>query len=90
MILVLVVALPIGWKARRAGVQRRAVAAVARLGGSVVYDWQDRAMKQNPRTMPEGPDVPSWVPDEVGNEYFQEVVGVAFPPNGGDWPRRAR
>ncbi len=76
MLLVLVIGGPIGRKARRASVQRRAVAAVERLGGEVGYDWE-RAYERG--VAPTGPAAPRWARRWLGDEIFQEVTFVRLP-----------
>jgi hypothetical protein len=79
MILVLVVGGFMGWKARRASLQRRAVARIQYLRGSVAYDWQLNnspfALAPPPVVTPQ-PHGPDWLRKIVGDEYFQEVVWV--------------
>jgi hypothetical protein len=40
MVLVLVIGALLGWMARRARVQREAVAAIQKAGGMVGYNWE--------------------------------------------------
>ncbi len=82
MLLVLVVGLPIGWKARRASLQRRAVAEVRRVGGFVEYDWQAPSPVTGGAWVQKiEPDTPAWARRALGDEYFQEVVRVDLPGN---------
>lgn len=79
MLLVLVVGGLIGWKARRASLQRRAVAAIQRLGGSTQYDWEaahDWRSDPDPASVPG----PAWLRRIIGDEYFQEVAVVSLAP----------
>jgi internalin A len=74
MIAVLLVGGTIGWKVRRAAIQRRAVAAISRAGGHVVYDFQIKAVREdddNPQ-----PWAPGWLRRVLGDEWFQEVNEV--------------
>jgi hypothetical protein len=73
MILVLVVGGFMGWKARRASLQRRAVARIQYLRGSVTYDW---GFNSPVTSEPHGP---AWLRKILGDEYFQEVVAVTLP-----------
>ncbi len=76
MLLILVIGIPMGWKARRASLQRRAVAKIRRLSGAVDYDWQVNGIF---RTKATGPKAPLWLRTIFGGEYFQEVVNVRIP-----------
>ena len=74
MILVLVVGGVLGWKARRASIQRRAVAVVKVAGGTLLYDYQappDRGFQ-----MVASPWAPRWLRQLFGDELFQEVAAV--------------
>ena len=86
MVLVLVVGGLMGWKARRASIQRRAVEAITATGGSVSYDYQ----KQGGTWKPNAPHwAPGWLRGPIGDEYFQEPVGVFLgnrTPTGGSRP----
>jgi hypothetical protein len=78
MLLILIVGGVMGWKARRASLQRRAVARIERVQGDVTYDWH----RKNPFLTPGGPTEPPgpvWLRKMLGDEYFQEVVGVTIP-----------
>ncbi len=75
MLLILVVGGLMGWKARRASLQRHAVAAVEAAGGRVTYDFEDttRPLPFVPATEP---DAPRWLRDLLGDEYFREIIRV--------------
>lgn len=75
MIVVLVIGFPLGWKARRASIQRRAVAAVQALGGRVCYE--DEIDPRGFAVRPHQPWGPLWLRRLVGDELFQEVAGIA-------------
>jgi hypothetical protein len=86
MLLVLVVGGVMGWKARRARLQQRAVATIQGLHGSVIYDWEydweyagNHFMKK-PASVPPGP---SWLRRALGDEYFQDVAAVILPTESG-------
>jgi hypothetical protein len=87
MVLILVVGGLMGWKARRASLQRRAVARIERLQGNLVYDWQPQGVFPTPAATAEPPG-PKWLRKMLGDEYFQEVVGVTIPGLGGPHARR--
>jgi hypothetical protein len=78
MLLILVAGGLMGWKARRVGLQKRAVAAIERLRGSVVYDWEYQGL--SPFKMSgSNPPGPIWLRRILGDEYFQEVAAVILP-----------
>lgn len=67
----------------RAAVQRRAVAAIERKGGSVFYDYQfqeDGDMKQ----WSPSPPGPAWLRRIVGDDCFREVTHVTLKRGGLD------
>jgi hypothetical protein len=73
MILVLLFGVGLGWLAhlvRQANVQCEAVAAIKKAGGDVVYDWQNKVVRE-PRPWP-----PKWLVDQIGVDYFGNVVEV--------------
>ena len=82
MILVLVVGGLLGWRARRASIQRRAVAIVTAAGGHVTYDFQ--APPNRPFQPGASPPGPRWLRALLGDEYFQEVAVIFLqnPKNG--------
>ena len=69
MLLVSAFAVFLGWRVNRANTQRRTVAAIVAAGGHVYYDWHSD---------PDGRWVPGRLRKRIGEEYFQEVVGVFF------------
>jgi len=74
MLLVLVVGGVLGWKARRASIQRRAVEVVKAAGGTVLYDYQ--APPDQGFQMAAAPWAPRWLRQFLGDELFQEVATV--------------
>ncbi len=78
MVLIAIVGAPMGWAARRAGLQRRAVARVLELHGAVVYDWEygGHPYLTRPGARPPGPD---WLRERLGDAYFQEIAQVNLP-----------
>jgi hypothetical protein len=74
IVVVLVIGVWLGRTVRNAGIQREAVAAIARAGGGVCYDWQweDGRFKRRGR-----PWWPTWLTDRVGVDYFYNVVAVS-------------
>jgi internalin A len=75
MLVVLIVGGGLGWKARRASIQRRAVAAIKEAGGLIYYDHQIQGNTRVPTARPWAPD---WLRGPLGDEFFQEVEQVHF------------
>jgi hypothetical protein len=73
MALVLALGCGLGWAVQRAHVQRDAVAAIERLGGRVMYEWQFRNGIPNPAGTPWAP---RWLVDLVGVDYFGNAAYV--------------
>jgi hypothetical protein len=76
MIFVLIIGAGIGWVVRRAQVQRDAVAAIQRAGGTIRYDFQLQGLFPNPSGKPRAP---RWLVERLGVDYFANVVYVALP-----------
>jgi hypothetical protein len=77
IILVLLIGLWLGWLARSVRIQRNAVAAIEKAGGSVNYDWE----YWNANEVPSGLRwVRTWLADLIGADYFANVAVVWFPP----------
>jgi hypothetical protein len=73
IVLVLVIGAGLGWIVREARIQRDAAAAIARAGGSVLYDWQ----WNNGHFIRNGkPSWPKWLLDLVGLDYLGNVVSA--------------
>jgi internalin A len=73
IVLVLAIGLGLGWLVRNARIQREAVAAIERAGGSVSYDWE----WNNETSIPGGkPWAPIWLMDLIGVDYFGHVTTV--------------
>jgi internalin A len=75
IVVVVVVGGWLGWLVRSARIQREAVAAIEKTGGSVLYDWEWR----------DEPDIPAgklwaprWLVDQVGIDYFGHVISVTL------------
>jgi hypothetical protein len=78
IVLVLLIGAGLGWLVRSAHVQRDAVAAIRRAGGSVSYDWE----WNNGKSVPGGkPWAPKWLVDLIGVDYFAHVTSVWGSPN---------
>jgi Leucine-rich repeat (LRR) protein len=86
MVFVLVLGGCLAWYvhlARQARIQRDAVAAITRLGGSVLYDWQfeGNQFRLKPGTTiisNEVPGWPRWLVDRLGVDAFGSVSQVSF------------
>jgi hypothetical protein len=78
--LVLIIGAGMGWLVRSAHIERDAVAAIQRVGGSVRYDWQWNNGKYLKTAQPWAP---RWLVDFIGVDYFGHVtdVVVTIPPN---------
>jgi Leucine rich repeat len=78
VILVLVIGAGLGWIVRSARIQRDAVAAIRRHGGSVLYDGE-----QGTRVYFDGRRfAPKWLVDKVRVYYFDNVVSVHLGQGG--------
>ena len=81
MVLVVLIAVPVGWVARTIQTQRQAVAAVKAAGGQVTFDYQSRQVgvnKQGRPTYRQEPDAPALLRRWLGDELFQHVQAVSF------------
>jgi hypothetical protein len=92
MALVLILGGGFGWVAYNARVQRDAVAAIVRSGGSVLYDWEvSTAPDANVHTtssslpIPNGrPWWPKWLVSLLGPDYFGSVRSAQLGPRDPD------
>jgi hypothetical protein len=91
LVLVLAIALLLGWIVHKARQQREAVAALQKFGGFVHYDWE---FVDGPVKVPRGnllwkptwgkltpgrkPWAPDWLRRAVGDEYFQSLAHVSL------------
>ncbi len=78
IILVLVIGAWLGWLVRSARIQREAVAAIAKAGGYVKYDWEWQSLSPIPTGKPM---YPRWLVDCLGVDYFGNVSYVHFDHN---------
>ena len=86
IVVVLVSGGGLGWfahLARQARIQRNAVAAITKLGGSALYDWQFegnqlRLKKGTNIISNEVPGWPKWLVDRLGVDTFGSVTQVSF------------
>ncbi len=74
MLLVVVLALGLGWIVHRARVQRLAVEAIEKTGGRVIYEWgriPGKGLDPNGK-----PRAPRWLVERLGVDYFGNVALV--------------
>jgi len=76
----------LGWLIRGARIQREAVAAIAKCGCSVTYDWQ---MNDGNIFVGGKPWAPRWLVDRLGVDYFGHVTNVWLMWEIVDGPQRA-
>src|SRR4051812_23282319 len=75
MAVVLVLAVVLGLMVRRAQVQRDAVAAIGRTGGSLHYGWEVTRVVPNIDTdSRRKPWCSKWLADRLGPDYFGHVA----------------
>ena len=79
IVVVLLIGGWLGWIVRSARIQREAVAAIEKAGGSVTYNWQWTDGKLVPGARRRKP---SWLADFIGVDYVYHVTRVIFssPP----------
>ncbi len=82
MVLVLIFGGGLGWIVLRTKVQRDAVLAITRTGGSVVYDWDIWPNRWFSPTR--APKALKWLVDWLGPDYLGNVVRVWLGPSAGD------
>jgi len=78
VVLVVAVAVPLGWfgvKMREAERQRRAVVAVERAGGWVEYHQMDEFLQMTGR---QEPPAPAWLMKLVGVDFFADIAVVSL------------
>ena len=75
ILLVLVIGGWLGWIVRNARIQREAVAAIEKAGGTVAYNWE----WNNGNRIPRGkPWAPRWLVNLIGVDYFGHVTYVTL------------
>jgi hypothetical protein len=82
IVVVLLIGGWIGWIVRSARVQRDAVAAIKRAGGTALYDWQWHFPSRGPARNASGPWAPIWLVERIGADYFQNVTNVSLRDSG--------
>jgi internalin A len=80
IVIVLVIGGSLGWVVHSARVQREAVAAIEKAGGTVLYVWgrSRHSTPPPPGTLRLEPWAPTWLVKLVGVDYFDRVVQVAL------------
>ena len=73
LLLVVLVAIPLGWKVNRVRNQRMVVAEIEKLHGQMYYDYQRNFIGGSTSAAPPGPN---WLRDILGVDYFADVVHV--------------
>ncbi len=73
LLLVVLIAVPLGWKVNRARNQRAAVAGLQKLRAQITYDYENASPGSRANAAPPGP---KWLIDLLGKEYFADVVQV--------------
>ena len=81
MILVLLLGGGLGWVEHRARIQREAVAAIKRAGGSVGYD--DAFLGESAQCPAAAPGWKVWLVDHVGIDYVETATDVHLSGDGG-------
>ena len=81
MMLVLVLGGGFGWLVHRVRVQREAVAAIKRAGGSVSYD--DAFLGESGLNAPPASGWKHWLVNHLGIDYFETATNVHFFRDGG-------
>ena len=79
LVLAVVVAIPCSWMAvegEEARKQREAVAAITKLTGDVIYDYQIDPSGDPFGPLGKPPAVPAWLRSLLGDDFFSAVVGV--------------
>ena len=78
---VLIIGGSLGWMAHAARIQREAVAAVERAGGTIRYNWEWKNGKLKSKGKP---NEPGFLVDFVGADFFGHVTDVKLSPNATD------
>ncbi len=81
IVLVLLIGGGLGWVVRSAHVQRGAVAAIQRSGGSVLYNWE---IEDGEEIANGKPWAPKWLVDLIGIDHFGHVADVDLGGCGSD------
>ena len=82
LVLVLLIGASLGLLVRSARLQREAVAAITRAGGSVVYQqsWIDKALAAGAKK----PGAARWLADQLGIDFYTRVIYASGSPHAGD------
>lgn len=79
LLIITAFAIWLGWQAHRARIQRDAVAAILKIGGIVLYDYEafedpSGTSAQLVYDQSRGPTAPPWLRTLIGEDYFRRVV----------------
>ena len=80
LVVILLLCVLLGWfalKMRQAERQRRAVEAIRKAGGTVLYDYQFHEESGTSTGVRESP-VPTWLRELMGEDFFASVAAVGF------------
>jgi Leucine-rich repeat (LRR) protein len=75
LILILVIALWLGWRVNKAHRQSHAIAQVEKFNGYVRFDYEYVSGKEIPNSEPKAP---KWLRRHLGDDYFREVSLVTY------------
>ena len=89
MLLIIVFGCWLSWYVRRVQVQRDALAAIIRAGGSVDYDWEWGNYNPDIIDYNGRPRMPKWLASRVGVDYVANVDEVILVPRTARDPNRA-
>jgi hypothetical protein len=75
LLVIVVVALWLGWRVDKARRQRHAIAQIEKYNGYVRFDYEYAGGKEIPDAQPKGP---RWLRRNLGDDYFREVSRVIY------------
>ena len=88
MVAMVVIAVPLAWKANKARAQRRAVEAIRQAAGIVSYDYEHLNFEASGTWRYAGaPPEPAWLLSSLGIDFFHEPREVIIKARASDPPR---
>jgi hypothetical protein len=85
LLLVVIIAIPLGWNVNRARDERRVVSELEKLSARILYDYQvpqiNGVYRFSQTARPPGPE---WLRNSLGQEYFVDVVQAMIDGPGPD------